>query len=42
VAEGLAPVVTVVRGQHLALATARRRGLGPDQPEGLSKSTPTH
>lgn len=41
VAEGLAPFVSAVRGQQLALATARRRGLDPDHPEGLSKITPT-
>lgn len=41
VAEGLMPVVSAVRGQQLALAAARRRGLDPDSPEGLSKITPT-
>jgi glutamine---fructose-6-phosphate transaminase (isomerizing) len=41
VPEALAPVVAVVRGQQLALAVARRRGLDPDAPEGLSKVTVT-
>jgi hypothetical protein len=31
----------VVRAQQLALALARRRGLDPDSPEGLSKVTIT-
>jgi glutamine---fructose-6-phosphate transaminase (isomerizing) len=39
--EGLAPVVAVVRAQQLVLALARRRGLDPDSPEGLSKVTIT-
>jgi MFS transporter, SP family, galactose:H+ symporter len=36
-----APVVAVVRAQQLALALARRRGLDPDSPEGLSRVTIT-
>jgi glucosamine--fructose-6-phosphate aminotransferase (isomerizing) len=39
--EALAPIVAVVRAQQLALALARRRGLDPDAPEGLSKVTAT-
>lgn len=39
--EALAPIVAVVRAQQLALALARRRGLDPDAPEGLSKVTIT-
>src|SRR3954469_71583 len=41
VPEALAPLVAVVRAQQLALALARRRGLDPDAPEGLSKVTIT-
>jgi glucosamine--fructose-6-phosphate aminotransferase (isomerizing) len=41
VPEALAPIVAVVRAQQLALALARRRGLDPDAPEGLSKVTIT-
>jgi glucosamine--fructose-6-phosphate aminotransferase (isomerizing) len=41
VPEALAPIVGVVRAQQLALALARRRGLDPDAPEGLSKVTIT-
>ena len=41
VPEALAPIVAVVRAQQLALALARRRGLDPDAPEGLSKVTVT-
>src|SRR4051794_40060577 len=41
VPEALAPIVAVVRAQQLALALARRRGLDPDAPEGLSKVTMT-
>ena len=39
--EALAAVVGIVRGQQLALEVARRRGLDPDAPAGLSKVTPT-
>lgn len=39
--EQLAPVLAVVRGQQLALALARRLGLDPDRPTGLSKVTVT-
>jgi len=39
--EPLSPIVAVVRGQQVALALARRRGLDPDAPQGLSKVTPT-
>jgi glucosamine--fructose-6-phosphate aminotransferase (isomerizing) len=39
--DALAPIVAVVRAQQLALALARRRGLDPDAPEGLSKVTVT-
>jgi glutamine---fructose-6-phosphate transaminase (isomerizing) len=41
VPEALMPIVAVVRAQQLALALARRRGLDPDAPEGLSKVTIT-
>jgi glucosamine--fructose-6-phosphate aminotransferase (isomerizing) len=41
VPEALAPVLAVVRAQQLALAIARRRGLDPDAPEGLTKVTVT-
>ena len=41
VPEALAPIVAVVRAQQVALALARRRGLDPDQPAGLSKVTAT-
>jgi glucosamine--fructose-6-phosphate aminotransferase (isomerizing) len=41
VPEALAPIVAVVRAQQLALALARRRGLDPDAPEGLTKVTVT-
>jgi glucosamine--fructose-6-phosphate aminotransferase (isomerizing) len=41
VPEALAPILAVVRAQQLALALARRRGLDPDQPAGLSKVTST-
>jgi glucosamine--fructose-6-phosphate aminotransferase (isomerizing) len=41
VPEALAPIVAVVRAQQLALALARRRGLDPDAPVGLSKVTVT-
>jgi glucosamine--fructose-6-phosphate aminotransferase (isomerizing) len=39
--EALAAVPAIVRGQQLALATARRRGIDPDAPFGLSKITAT-
>ncbi|MGD0370405.1 MAG: SIS domain-containing protein [Candidatus Dormibacteria bacterium] len=39
---GLLPVLAVVRGQQVAAALARRRGLDPDNPAGLSKVTLTH
>jgi len=39
--EGLAPILAVVRAQQLALALARRRGLDPDAPAGLTKVTAT-
>ncbi|MEY9873120.1 glucosamine--fructose-6-phosphate aminotransferase (isomerizing) [Streptacidiphilus sp. MAP12-33] len=35
-------LLATVRGQQLALATARRLGLDPDRPEGLNKVTMTH
>lgn len=41
VAEPLAPIVAVVRGQQLAHALALRLGYDPDRPEGLTKVTPT-
>jgi glutamine---fructose-6-phosphate transaminase (isomerizing) len=41
VPEALAPIVAVVRAQQVALALARRRGLDPDHPAGLSKVTAT-
>jgi glucosamine--fructose-6-phosphate aminotransferase (isomerizing) len=40
--EELAALAAVVRGQQVALALARLRGLDPDAPRGLSKVTPTH
>jgi glucosamine--fructose-6-phosphate aminotransferase (isomerizing) len=40
--EPLAALAAVVRGQQVALALARLRGLDPDAPRGLSKVTPTH
>lgn len=39
--ELLAPVLAVVRGQQLAHALARRLGVDPDHPSGLSKVTVT-
>ena len=39
--EPLAAIVAAVRAQQVALALARRRGLDPDAPRGLSKVTPT-
>jgi glucosamine--fructose-6-phosphate aminotransferase (isomerizing) len=39
---GLLPLLAVVRGQQVAAALARRRGLDPDNPAGLSKVTLTH
>lgn len=39
--ESLAPVLAVVRGQQLALFVARRLGLDPDKPVGLTKVTAT-
>jgi glucosamine--fructose-6-phosphate aminotransferase (isomerizing) len=39
---GLLPVLAVVRGQQVAAALARRRGVDPDAPAGLSKVTLTH
>ncbi len=41
VPEALAAILAVVRAQQLALALARRRGLDPDAPAGLSKVTGT-
>jgi glutamine---fructose-6-phosphate transaminase (isomerizing) len=41
VAEPLAPIVAVVRGQQLAHALALRLGHDPDSPPGLTKVTPT-
>ena len=41
VAEPLAPVVAVVRGQQLAHALALRLGYDPDSPAGLTKVTAT-
>jgi glutamine---fructose-6-phosphate transaminase (isomerizing) len=40
--EPVAALAAVVRGQQVALALARLRGLDPDAPRGLSKVTPTH
>jgi glucosamine--fructose-6-phosphate aminotransferase (isomerizing) len=40
-AEPLATIPAVVRGQQLALALALRRGVDPDEPPGLRKVTPT-
>lgn len=40
-AEALGTIPLAVRGQQLAHALARRRGLDPDNPEGLRKVTPT-
>jgi glutamine---fructose-6-phosphate transaminase (isomerizing) len=40
-AEPLAPIVAVVRGQQLAYELARRLGYDPDRPAGLSKVTAT-
>jgi glucosamine--fructose-6-phosphate aminotransferase (isomerizing) len=40
--EPLGALAAVVRGQQVALALARVRGLDPDAPRGLSKVTPTH
>jgi glutamine---fructose-6-phosphate transaminase (isomerizing) len=40
-AEPLAPIVAVVRGQQLAHALALRLGYDPDSPEGLTKVTVT-
>lgn len=37
----LTAILATVRGQQLALAISRARGVDPDQPEGLSKVTPT-
>lgn len=39
--EALAPVLAVIRGQQLAFEVARRRGLDPDSPRGLTKVTVT-
>jgi glucosamine--fructose-6-phosphate aminotransferase (isomerizing) len=39
---GMLPLVAVVRGQQVAAALARLRGLDPDAPAGLSKVTLTH
>jgi glutamine---fructose-6-phosphate transaminase (isomerizing) len=40
-AEPLAPIVAVVRGQQLAYELARRLGYDPDHPAGLTKVTAT-
>jgi glucosamine--fructose-6-phosphate aminotransferase (isomerizing) len=40
--EALQVLAATVRGQQLALAWSRAKGLDPDAPEGLSKVTPTH
>ena len=37
----LTTILATIRGQQLALAISRARGIDPDQPEGLSKVTPT-
>ncbi|HEX3724378.1 MAG TPA: SIS domain-containing protein [Nitrolancea sp.] len=42
VPEWLSPVIAVVPGQLLALASARARGIDPDHPRGLSKVTRTN
>ena len=39
--EGLAPLATILPGQLLAEAVARRRGFDPDAPPGLRKVTLT-
>jgi glucosamine--fructose-6-phosphate aminotransferase (isomerizing) len=39
--EALAPIANVVPGQMLAEALARRRGINPDTPHGLTKVTQT-
>jgi glucosamine--fructose-6-phosphate aminotransferase (isomerizing) len=39
--EGLAPLATILPGQLLAEAVARRRGYDPDAPPGLLKVTMT-
>jgi glutamine---fructose-6-phosphate transaminase (isomerizing) len=39
--EAVAPIVSVIPGQVLVEALARRRGFDPDQPHGLSKVTQT-
>ena len=39
---GLLPLLAVVRGQQVAAALARQRGLDADAPAGLSKITLTH
>jgi glucosamine--fructose-6-phosphate aminotransferase (isomerizing) len=39
--EALAPLATILPGQLLAEAVARRRGLDPDAPPGLRKVTLT-
>lgn len=38
----LTPVTSIVAGQVLALRTAERRGLDPDEPDGLTKVTRTY
>jgi glucosamine--fructose-6-phosphate aminotransferase (isomerizing) len=38
---GLLPILAVIRGQQVAATLARRRGLDPDAPAGLSKVTLT-
>jgi glucosamine--fructose-6-phosphate aminotransferase (isomerizing) len=40
--EWLSPIASIVPGQLLAAATARRRGHDPDRPRGLAKITKTH
>ena len=40
-AEPLAAIPAAVRGQQLALAAARRRGVDADRPPGLAKVTAT-
>ena len=42
ISEVTAPIVAIVRGQQLALASSLLRGLNPDAPAGLSKVTATH
>ena len=42
IGEVTAPILAIIRGQQLALASSLLRGLNPDAPTGLSKVTATH